>query len=385
METYYQIDVELLRSGDVILENSGSKRGIYIKLFDRGNYSHVILVLNKDISIEAVGSGIRFIPTRQICIKNPQSIKILRCKTRLNEAQLLNDARSLLFYRFNLVGSIMSITPLRYFRSNSYFCAELVAYLYEQQSIKIAGRSYQKVTPGRIERDKKNFDDVYGSVKGRNILIKKKTIDKLFVSYINSYFSRDFDINFNLEYRDSLEKEAFEKFRIRKEILVYSNRTKTNLGSFRELVEMVARKDFPSGDRISQEITQYLEERGYFSILELLLMRMWGIPWRKKVTRDIRKYNFYYSMIKDLSGFEKTKERFSKNRPKIIERILLGSESFIAKTVPNIKREISELDAVKNSDYYSYRCFEKRKRDALERDICTFEDFSNIVNYLKEP
>ena len=153
---YHQLNANVLRPGDVILEAGAGMVAWLIKRFDRGKLStsgkvfyHVLLYTGMQFVTEATREGVRSFDAGRIITKNPSDFLVLRHPKLSGETTISPDLeRSFRFVMqdvqnewYNLRGAIS--TKLSFIRrnksavDNSYFCSQLVAEFFERIGLKI--------------------------------------------------------------------------------------------------------------------------------------------------------------------------------------------------------------------------------------------------------
>ncbi len=143
-----------LQIGDIILIKSGSKFGHVITKVTKGSFSHASLVVNGKKYIEALTTGVQATSTAQILIENKENIKVLRPTVFSNGLteeyikKIVEESNPHRYRKYNFTGAVTSILEkdIKH-KEKTYFCSELVTFIYENIGIKLFEKNSAHVTP----------------------------------------------------------------------------------------------------------------------------------------------------------------------------------------------------------------------------------------------
>ena len=275
MQSVYQLDPTRLMPGDVILESGDGLYSGVIRLSDRGRFSHVILYLGANFIVEAVEDGVRIMQALRIITSVPECYQILRHPDIERLRDKTNEISS--FVEQRLFASVMSElnkpyswrgvlgTKLPFFRRRTYehFCSQLVAEAFQRIGIPIFSTaiSPDRVTPNSFDTDSCVLEKVDGCFVQ---LPDSEWLQPLARDRYKVMKSGPLPI---LELSSQVAKDAVNAFGPRVDA---ANRQINKLQTIRTLHDLyraLSEPDLPDADRISDELTAWMELR--FPIQEI--------------------------------------------------------------------------------------------------------------------
>jgi hypothetical protein len=174
----YVLDISKLRTGDVILTASpGQIESIAIRLFTWAHFSHALLVTRPPDAMESADGGVIRFRLDRMCVRNPDSIAVLRVKAEYSfDAELLvKTAESQMGVPYADNDAVTTILPMiAPVDRGSFFCSQLVAYCLIAAGLEICpGIPPSKTTPADIKRSSRlrelDNDEVLKKMIVRNL------------------------------------------------------------------------------------------------------------------------------------------------------------------------------------------------------------------------
>lgn len=152
----YILNLEVLESGDIILEHGYKSHSLLIMKVTGSYYSHAMLYVGSTI-IEATSSGGVFsrVPNR-FAVVNKKDLKVLRLKNYIPPQDMENikiTARTLTGSSYNKSEAVKAGKKKKpsQKKANGQFCSRLVAQCYNKAGVKLA-ESINYCTPADLEK-----------------------------------------------------------------------------------------------------------------------------------------------------------------------------------------------------------------------------------------
>lgn len=163
-----RIDINKLRTGDILLTRSPSAISRIIRVGTFGKFSHAMICSGAPLFTEAVGLGVINVNIRNFYARNSGNIVVLRVRdnAHIAIAEKAGGIASASFgSKYSVLKAVNSAVPLsRSIDDYTTFCSMLVAASYERAGLSlIDGRDPGKITPKHVAKCKL-FHDITKSV-----------------------------------------------------------------------------------------------------------------------------------------------------------------------------------------------------------------------------
>jgi hypothetical protein len=269
MKRAYQLDPTKLRPGDVILESGAGLLSRLIRVSDRGRFSHVILYLGANFIVEVTEDGVRIMQALRVVTLDPQCYLVLRHpeieklpgKTdeiiSFIEQRLFASLMSELNKPYAWTGVLGTKLPFFRRRAHEHFCSQLVAEAFQRIGVPIFSKEIpcDKVTPKLFDTD--------------SCILQR--VDGCFVQLPDSEhllpFARDrYKVLKSsplpiLELGSQVARDAVKVFGPRVDTAARKINRDQTVGSLQDLYRTLYIPDLPDGDKISDDLTAWLESR----------------------------------------------------------------------------------------------------------------------------